>query len=765
VLHRDLKPGNIMLGKYGETLVVDWGLAKPLGSRGPRGRSAVDATTVPEEPPLVPLSGTGSAPTEIGVVVGTPAYMSPEQADGRLDELSTATDVYSLGATLYALLTGRAPFDHSPGEARIEMLKRVVAGDFRPPRQVSSAIPKPLEAICLKAMAQKPADRYGSPGELRDDLEHWLADEPVSAAAETIVERASRFVRKHKAWALGTAATLLIVAMVSTVAAVLINEQRNENAQLAAANLELAENEIAARKEAQAHARRADEQSALALETLNTIVDSIQGELAAIPDARPVRKKLLTHALQGLERVAGAVATARQASRSQMLTHWDLGEMFTLLGSPSATEQFRAAHEIALRLAGGDPANAAAQRDLSLSHEKLGNLYRALGNVAEAKEHFEQDLEIGLDLAERDPEDPQAQRDLSVSYNNLGELNRALGHIAEAKRLFEQSLQISRRLANDYSNAEAQRDLAVCSNNLGDVSLTLGEVPQAKHYFEEGLKISRRLAAADSTNGELQRDVWVSYLKLGDVLRTLGDHAGARQRFEHGLAISRSLAEADPENVEKQRDLWMSYTKLGDVNRLLDNSDKAKEHFEQGLAISRRLVEADPENAQAQRELSISYIKLGDASRAVGNDPQATKHFQSGLEISRRLAEADPVNTEAQRDLWVSYNKLGDVNLAMSRIPEAKKHFEQGLAISRKLAQADSENSQAQVQLAYTYVGLAECEMATQNHAAAKALLSQSLAILTRLEANGQLEHQPQWAALLAENRNLLAECEKQLSQ
>ncbi len=145
VLHRDLKPGNVMLGPYGETLVVDWGLAKPIGR--PEG---VAPTT---EGTLRPSSGSGLAPTQMGSAVGTPAFMSPEQAAGRLDELGPASDVYSLGAMLYSLLTGRAPFtDAELGD----VLRKVQAGEFPPPRQVNRAVPPALEAVCLKAMAKEP---------------------------------------------------------------------------------------------------------------------------------------------------------------------------------------------------------------------------------------------------------------------------------------------------------------------------------------------------------------------------------------------------------------------------------------------------------------------------------------------------------------------------------------------------------------------------------------------------------------------------------
>src|SRR5205085_4186709 len=102
VLHRDLKPGNIMLGKYGETLVVDWGLAKAAGK--------AEHCNSPAEGTLSPTSGSAVEPTQMGTALGTPAFMSPEQAAGRLDELGPATDVYSLGATLYQVLTGQAAF-------------------------------------------------------------------------------------------------------------------------------------------------------------------------------------------------------------------------------------------------------------------------------------------------------------------------------------------------------------------------------------------------------------------------------------------------------------------------------------------------------------------------------------------------------------------------------------------------------------------------------------------------------------------------------
>jgi WD40 repeat protein/Flp pilus assembly protein TadD/tRNA A-37 threonylcarbamoyl transferase component Bud32 len=212
VLHRDLKPGNIMLGKFGETLVVDWGLAKAVGQDDLAGPGS--------ERTLAPESGSEVKSTEMGERVGTPAFMSPEQAAGRLDELCPASDVYSLGATLYCLLTGKPPF--SDGDLAA-LLRAVEQGDFPSPRALNPQIDRALDAICRKAMALKPEDRYASPRALADDIEHWLADEPVAARPESWAQPMARWMRRHRTWARAGAAALLFVTLVSIVAVVFVN--------------------------------------------------------------------------------------------------------------------------------------------------------------------------------------------------------------------------------------------------------------------------------------------------------------------------------------------------------------------------------------------------------------------------------------------------------------------------------------------------------------------------------------------------------------
>ena len=152
VLHRDIKPGNIIVGKHGETLVVDWGLAKPMGG--------AEAGSDADERTLRPASAGGSAETLPGSAMGTPSYMSPEQAAGELDRLGPHSDVYSLGATLYCLLTGRPPFEGGI----FDVLRKVKEGDFAPPRTLVPSLDRSLEAVCKKAMAPSPRPDTRRPG-------------------------------------------------------------------------------------------------------------------------------------------------------------------------------------------------------------------------------------------------------------------------------------------------------------------------------------------------------------------------------------------------------------------------------------------------------------------------------------------------------------------------------------------------------------------------------------------------------------------------
>ena len=246
----------------------------------------------------------------MGAAIGTPPYMSPEQAAGQLDRVGPASDVYSLGATLYTLLTGQPPFREDDAG---ELLQKVQRGDFPPPREVKSAVPVPLEATCLKAMARQPEDRYPTARALATDIEHWLADEPVAAWPEPASVRAQRWARRHRPL-VASAAAALLVATVGSVVGFLIVSAAYENEYAARVEeQEAKQRAIEAEgvaeirrveaeknlKEAQVERARADANFAKAMAAVDDYLTKVsETKLLENPGMQPLRKDLLTSALR-----------------------------------------------------------------------------------------------------------------------------------------------------------------------------------------------------------------------------------------------------------------------------------------------------------------------------------------------------------------------------------------------------------------------------------------------------------------------------------
>jgi len=317
VLHRDLKPGNIMLGPYGETLVVDWGLAKPTCQE----QNKAEPATITEGPVRLSTMSSSRPDTVQGSLVGTPAYASPEQVAGRWDLLKPASDVYSLGATLYTLLTGRPPVQ---GNDLQEVLRKVQKGEIAAPRSIDPAIPKPLEAICLKALARNAEQRYATAEGLKADLERWLADLPVTAWREPLRIRTRRWMRRHRTLVTASAIVLVfsVVGLVgfATVLAGMNRELDARNAETKAV-LEFFEHRVLAA------ARPKDQLGGLGIEaTIHAAVDAAEPGIERSFADQPAVEASIRNTLGNNYWYLGVPAQAiRQHERALALRRQSLG--------------------------------------------------------------------------------------------------------------------------------------------------------------------------------------------------------------------------------------------------------------------------------------------------------------------------------------------------------------------------------------------------------------------------------------------------------
>ena len=320
VLHRDLKPGNILVGKYGETLVIDWGLARLPHSPTQSTEGTSDDSQLQSMPPLVIQSGSNVDATMQGQILGTVGYAPPEQLNGRVDLITERSDVYSLGAILYQMMVSHPPIQTGDGRRLADVIQETIEGRVTPPRQADRRIPKPLAAICMRALQREPTDRYESVAALIEELERWKADQPVLAAPDSIADRLLRLARRYRAAALSAAAALLAIAIVAAVGLMLVNRARvNEAAARERAEaLAIEKTQLANEKTelAEEKTRLADEKAELAARN-QTVVDTF---VAAFRSADPENEGVTSNmtALEVLQQALAEIENNEEFARDEL---------------------------------------------------------------------------------------------------------------------------------------------------------------------------------------------------------------------------------------------------------------------------------------------------------------------------------------------------------------------------------------------------------------------------------------------------------------
>ncbi len=256
-----------------------------------------------------------------------------------------------------------------------------------------------------------------------------------------------------------------------------------------------------------------------------------------------------------------------------------------------------------------DPENKEWQRDLSASHERLGDIAKAQGDLPAAKAAYTASLEIRKTLTARDPENTQWQRDLAVSHNKLGDIAVAQGDLPAAKAAYTASMEIRKTLAaRGPENTEWQRDLSVCHEKFGDIAKAQGDLPAAKAAYTASLEISKTLTARDPENTEWQFDLGISYERLGNIAKAQGDLPAAKAAYTARHEIIKTLAARDPENTQWQRDLSVSHYKLATVAKREGNAVEARELYKQSHDVLAALA-ADGKHVSPQDMKALEFLK------------------------------------------------------------------------------------------------------------------------------------------------------------
>ena len=667
VLHRDIKPANVIVGKHGQTLVVDWGLAKALG------RAAADA----DERALTPSSGGGLALTLPGKVMGTPAYMSPEQARGEVEALEPRSDVYSLGATLYHLLTGRAPFERSTPA----VLESVAAGAFPRPRAVDVEIDPALEAIVLKAMAREPADRYASARALADDIDRWMADERVEAFPEPWTRTLNRWLTRHRTSVTGAAAAGLVALAAQGVISV---AQSRANDRLAATN-----------KALDLQRQRAEANESQAIEAVKRFKDAIANnpELKDNPELDSLRKTLLKEPLAFFSRLHQRLEVENDARPESLrqLAHAanEHGMLIDEIGDrEEAVPVLRQALDIFERLARDHPAVADYQTDLAASHNSVGDSLGALGRFDGARAAYARAVEIDERLARDHPAVADYQASLARALGSLGNLLLVANRLDEARTTFARAVEIDERLARDHPTVpDYQAGLAISHRNLGDLLREMGRTDEARTTYKRAIEIEERLARDHPAVADYQASLAISHNELGIVFLDTGRTDEARTTFARAIEIQDRLVREHPAVPDYQAGLAMSHNNLGSLLREMGRTDEARTSFARAIEIDERLARDHPAVPGYQAGLAKSHNNLGIVLRDTGRTDEARTTFARAIEIKERLARDHPAVADYQASLANSHNNLGVLLRDTGRTDEARTTFARAIEIQERLAQ------------------------------------------------------------------------------
>jgi tetratricopeptide (TPR) repeat protein len=613
-------------------------------------------------------------------MIGTPAYMSPEQAEMSGLDIDTRSDIYSLGVLLYELLTGTTPFEAKRlREAGLAEMQRIIREEE--PETISTRISKTqdgkpgmgvginrrahaafreLDWIVLKSLEKDRERRYESASSFARDIRRYLADEPVQACPPSAMYRFRKFARRNKTTLVAgslVAAALLIGTVVSMWQATRAERSRVE-----------AERQ---RNLAESSAQQAEQQRALAEASHKQAESSYKQE---------ERQRALAES---------SYKQARQAV-DELFVH--IGDDVTLNHpefEPLRAELLRSALRYYQEFIATWKDEPAKQAEIAASYRRVADLTQQIGAAPQAASAYQEALALQQKLAAEDG-DSKRSVDLANTWLMLGRSQQSVGKFADAARSYDEALGIYRRLADkEPSASQYQSGIAVVLDNVGWLCSERGQLDEAVKYHEQSVEIHQRLVNDHPEDAGLKFGLAGSYSTLGNRLTTLRRFDEALVAHNKRLVLLKELVQERGRRRVYQEEIGGTLNCIGDVYR---NSRRQKEWFEKAITayqeareIQERLLKDYPTSIKVQHHLANTLINTGQIYRWHKDHAEALKAIEEGIVLLEKLVGTNPEGLNNLSALGAAYAEKGRVLVALKRNAEAVAPYEKAMASQKRL--------------------------------------------------------------------------------
>jgi serine/threonine protein kinase/Tfp pilus assembly protein PilF len=645
VVHRDIKPANLILEERGNLWVTDFGLA--------RGQRDVGLTLT-------------------GDLLGTLRYMSPEQALAQRGLVDHRSDIYSLGATLYELLTLHPVLE---GSDRRELLRQIAWEEPRPPRRLNREIPVELETIVLKALAKEPAERYSTAQELADDLQRFLDDRPVLAQRPTRAQQLKKWLRRHRmvAWIM---AVLFVKALIgSVVAAVLIYQEQQRTFE-------------AYKREADQR-RRAETNLRIALAALDEIyLKVVEDNLPRDPQHEQEYRVLLEKALSFYEQFA-------QTNRSEPLVRLETGRAYLRVGMihqklgqhDKAEQSFQESARLLKELSDYFPTDPVARQELAKAHQHLALLFRTTGRLRDAERENQKALDLRQQLVNAEPANPAFRNELASTHRTLGTVFQMMNRVDDAEKSYQKAIDLYAKLADDDSaNMEYKQGLATSLNGMGILQADAGHFREAEDAYGKALKLYETLAEHNASSPAVRQELAAAKNNLGVMLVHMSRFDEAEDAFNETLEIRGQLVEDFPSIPNYREDLAVSHLNLGNVYKAKGRTKEAEQFYRKSLAILDKLSGRFPAVPKYREELASGYRGLGillqDAKRA----DESVEAYGKSVDVYEKLVKDFPETSDYAKFLGGAMYRLALAEHNPDKLAEARRILEKSIGVEQVAA-------------------------------------------------------------------------------